>query len=168
LTRDVPAAGRVLDRFWAYLRLLARLHLDPRLRGKLDPSDLVEQRLLQAYQAVDQLRGRTDAEVAAWLRRILARTLAQAVRDFARDKRDVARKRSLDQALGESSARLERWLAAEQSSPGAQAERNEEALGLGVLPLLLPGVPDVEGKVPGDAEAEGVVGTLDEDPGDAL
>ena len=130
MTRDVPADGRVLDRFRAYLRLLARLHLDPRLRGKLDPSDLVQQTLIRAYQALDQLRGRTDAEVAAWLRQILARTLAQAVRDFARDKRDVARELSLEQALGESSARLERWLVAEQSSPIDQAERNEEALRL--------------------------------------
>jgi RNA polymerase sigma-70 factor (ECF subfamily) len=130
MARDAPPDGQLLDRFRAYLRLLARLHLDPRLRGKLDPSDLVQQALLQAYQALDQLRGRNDAEVAGWLRQILARALAQAVRDFARDKRDVARELSLEQALGESSARLERWLAAEQSSPGDQAERNEEALRL--------------------------------------
>lgn len=122
--------GQELERFRAYLRLLARLHLDSRLRGKLEPSDLVQQTLLQAYQALEQFRGRSDAELAAWLRQILARALAQAVRDFARLRRDVARERSLEAALADSSARLDAWLAAEQSSPSQQAQRNEEALRL--------------------------------------
>jgi RNA polymerase sigma-70 factor (ECF subfamily) len=130
MTDQTPPNGRLLERFGAYLRLLARLHLDPRLRGKLDPSDLVQQTLLQAHQALAQWRGRSEGEMAAWLRCILARTLAQAVRDFARGKRDVAREQSLEQALGESSLRLERWLAAEQSSPSERVERNEEALRL--------------------------------------
>jgi RNA polymerase sigma-70 factor (ECF subfamily) len=124
------AVGPTLERFRAYLRLLARLHLDPRLQGKLDPSDVVQQTLLQAYQALDQFRGRTDAELAAWLRQILANHLAMAVRAFARARRHLAREQSLDAALAESSARLDAWLAAEQSSPSERAERNEDALRL--------------------------------------
>jgi RNA polymerase sigma-70 factor (ECF subfamily) len=130
MDQDAPPGGRDLEHFRAYLRLLARLHLDPRLRGKLDPSDVVQQTLLQAYQAQAGFRGQGDAELAAWLRQILARNLAHAVRDLGRAKRDVGRERSLEAALEASSARLEAWLAAEQSSPSQQAAQNEQLLRL--------------------------------------
>jgi RNA polymerase sigma-70 factor (ECF subfamily) len=126
--QQTPDNAPALERYRAYLRFLARLHLDPRLQGKLDASDVVQQTLLQAHQARDQFRGQNEGELAAWLRRILANTLAMAVRDFARNKRDVAREQSLEQALTDSSSRLDAWLAAEQSSPSQRAERNQEAL----------------------------------------
>jgi RNA polymerase sigma-70 factor (ECF subfamily) len=130
--------ARDLERFREYLLLLARLQLDPRWQAKLDPSDVVQQTLLQAYQARDQFRGQSAAELAAWLRQILARVLANVARDLGRDKRDVGRERSLEAALEESSARLEGWLAAEQSSPSESVERHERLLRLAEALAQLP------------------------------
>jgi RNA polymerase sigma-70 factor (ECF subfamily) len=109
----------------AYLLLLARQQVGP--ADRLNPSDLVQQTLLDAFRQRDQFRGTTPAELAAWLRRILAGHLADARRRLHTDKRDVARERSLDAALEASSARLEAFLAADQSSPSERAERHEQA-----------------------------------------
>ena len=126
--KEPSAVELDLEQHRDYLRVLARLQLSPALRGKLDPSDVVQLTLLKAHQAIGQFRGHTAAELAAWLRQILARTLANAVRDQGRGRRDMARERSLERALEESSARLGAWLVADQSSPSQRAVRDEQAL----------------------------------------
>ena len=118
--------GPNLERFRAYLRLLARMQLGPRLQGKLDPSDLVQQTLLKAHAKRDQFRGKTDAELAAWLRAILANQIADALRRFGRQ--GGTRERSLEEALEQSSARLDAWLAAERSSPSQRFVRQEQLI----------------------------------------
>jgi RNA polymerase sigma-70 factor, ECF subfamily len=122
------APGGVPGKFRPYLELLARLHLDPRLQAKLDPSDVVQQTLLEAYQKREQFRGQSDAEWMAWLRQTLAHNLADAVRAFHRAKRDVSRERSLQEAIQASSTLLGAWLAADQSTPSQQAAEHERAV----------------------------------------
>jgi RNA polymerase sigma-70 factor (ECF subfamily) len=128
-----------LDHFRSYLLLLARIRLDRKLQGKLDASDIVQQTMMEAHQALESFRGENVAAQAAWLRQILARNLANAVRDLTREKRDVGRERSLQAGLDESASHLEGWLVADQSSPSQQAERHERAL---LLAQALANLPD--------------------------
>jgi RNA polymerase sigma-70 factor (ECF subfamily) len=129
-----PALGR----FRGYMLLLARQQLDSRLHGKLDPSDIVQQTLLEAYKDRGRFRGGSDAELAGWLRRILARNLCDALRQLTAAKRDVAREYSIEQELQASSVVLARWLAAEQSSPSEQAMWHEDLLRLAAALATLP------------------------------
>lgn len=141
MTGEEKSAGPTLNRFRAYLVLLARLHLDPDLRHRVDPSDIVQQTLLEAHQKRMQFRGSSDAELAAWLRQVLVHNLADAVRALGRARRDRSRERSLETALAESSARLQEWLAAEQSSPSQRAMRNED---LAQLAAALDQLPEAQ------------------------
>jgi RNA polymerase sigma-70 factor (ECF subfamily) len=116
MTQD---ATGTLEPFRKYLKVLAELHLDRKLRGKLDPSDVVQQTMLRAYSALAEVRDARPDVLVAWLRRILARTLADAVKHYERDKRDVALERSLEAELDRSASGLAAWLAADQTSLAA-------------------------------------------------
>jgi RNA polymerase sigma-70 factor (ECF subfamily) len=100
--------------------------MGPDLQGKVDPSDLAQQTLLKAHQNREQFRGQTDAQLGAWLRRILANELVDALRRT----HGVADQAVLERSLNDSTARLEALLADESLSPSTQAAQEEELLRL--------------------------------------
>ncbi len=130
--------GRNLEDYREYLRLLAQLQLDQRLQGKIDLSGVVQQTMLEAYQALPKCELQDTDRLAAWLRRILANNLTDEIRKLKTGKRDLSRERSLEAALEQSSNRLQAWLAAEQSSPSGHAQRLEQALHLSAALAKLP------------------------------
>ena len=82
-------AARALGRYRSWLGLLARLQVEPRFRAKFDPSDIVQQTMLEAVRDSPNFRGSTEAELAAWLRKILAHVLL--ARNAALRRRPAAR-----------------------------------------------------------------------------
>jgi len=133
-----PQQSPDLQRYRGYLCALAQIELGRRLRSKVDPSDIVQQSLLEAHQDLTALKGRTEPELVAWLRTILARNLLNTARDYAAQKRDVARERAMSQQLADSSVRLEQFLASEQTTPSQIAIRSEDAEKLAAALAELP------------------------------
>ena len=126
----VSADSVQLGRCVPYLRLLAATGLSPRLQAKLDPSDIVQQTLLQAHQARKSFRGTTRYELMAWVKQILTRNLIKAARDFGRAKRDVDRELSLETALQTSWLKVDQVLAKSDRSPLDRMRGDEEQLQL--------------------------------------
>src|SRR5262245_8186660 len=109
-----------LENYREYLHLLARRHLNARLRRNVDASDLVHETFRKAHQNRDQFRGQTEAEWRAWLRRILANTFKDWAAKFGHEP-------EIQRALGESSVRLEEWVADKaQSTPSEHVRKDEQ------------------------------------------
>src|SRR6266852_7307845 len=79
---DSTGLGELLELYRSYLGLLARLQIGPRLQGKVDPADLVQETFLKAHQNFGLFEGRTEREFVGWLRQILAANLAMLVRRY--------------------------------------------------------------------------------------
>lgn len=136
--QDDATSGDDLRRYDEYLRLIARWQLEPRFQGKVDLSGVVQQTLIEAHREKEKLSGQDEPQRMAWMRRALANNLKDAIRRVQMPGQTVLREQSLETALDSSSAHLERWLAAEQTSPSQQAVRGEQLLqlaeGLAQLP----------------------------------
>lgn len=116
--------GTLLELYRNYLHLLARTQIDLHMQGRVDPSDLVQETLLEAYRDFGQFRGGTEAELLAWLRRILVHNLARvAEKHLGARKRDARRQVSLHRLaeLERSSDQVDAALASQATSAGGRS-----------------------------------------------
>ena len=117
-----------LGQYRSYLRRKA-MGISPQYRGKIEPSDIVQQTLMEAHQKIDQFRGSSEPEMANWLSQMLSHNIADAVRSLRRLKRDIAKERRLDR--GKSSVVLAAdWLASDQSTPSLCVHKSEQQVRL--------------------------------------
>jgi RNA polymerase sigma-70 factor, ECF subfamily len=124
------------ERYRGYLLYLARQYVAGELRGKLDPSGVVQQTLLEAHAAADLLAQLDSPQRLRWLRTALARNLADEAKRLRAGKRDARRERPID--MDASASRLEALLAAQQSTPSQQADHAEQLLRLADALTALP------------------------------
>lgn len=122
-----PARTQWLLKYEPWLRVLARQEMHRRLASKFDPSDVVQQTMMAAWQAWDQLEAEDEPHRLAWLRQILAHQLAHQVRHYeGTAKRSIEREQSLQESLDQSAARLDAMIPARDPSPSSQAVASEQ------------------------------------------
>jgi RNA polymerase sigma-70 factor (ECF subfamily) len=122
---DRPALERLLERFRPDLRALIDCRLDPRLRARLDPSDLVQEAQLEVVRRMDDYLARRPMPFHLWVRKTAYQRLLNARRDHGRRAR-----RSVDRELplpDRSSVLLARPLFARGPSPSQHLEAKEFA-----------------------------------------
>lgn len=124
---EMPVRDSQWVKYQPWLRLQARLQIDAHFRGKFDESDIAQQTMIEAWRSQSNFRGDSEPERIAWLRQILARVLGHEVRRFrGTQKRDIAKERSLEQSIAESSRMLGQMVAGNGPTPSQVLQQNEE------------------------------------------
>jgi RNA polymerase sigma-70 factor (ECF subfamily) len=121
-----PASTFHPELYRGWLMCLARAQWNDVLLNWGEPSDLVQQTILEAHEKQKDFTGNSPNVYAAWLKGILLNNLLDANRALHRKKRDSNLKRSLEAALDESSSRLGINLALDDPSPSALAAAAEQ------------------------------------------
>ena len=119
--------------------LLARTGIDASIRGKADPSDLVQETLLKATQNIQTFRGKTEPELAGWLRQILSQNLVDLVRRHGGVKGSLAREQSINDLLDRSSDALEAVISRHSGSAGSLPFGRDPGV---LLAEAMAGLPD--------------------------
>ncbi|KAA5537964.1 sigma-70 family RNA polymerase sigma factor [Roseiconus nitratireducens] len=116
---DSAAIGELLESYRGYLRSIARRRMSGSLVPRLDPSDLVQQTMLEAHQGIEGILTSEHDHLKMTLRRILTCNIANAIRDhLLTDKRAQGRECAGSGLLQERSGGL--------TSPSLAMVRKEE------------------------------------------
>lgn len=128
---DAHARSELLESFRPYVRLLVRARHDSRLQARLGDSDLIQDALLEVHKHFDRFTGGTTAELAAWLKVVVTRTVGRTLRShLGAGKRDVGREQGVENLAD---------LAMDAgSTPSAMAVRHEQTAQLARCLARLP------------------------------
>jgi RNA polymerase sigma-70 factor (ECF subfamily) len=149
---ETDALGELCALYRNYLRMIVRTGLGPRLRERVELSDVVQEALVEVVRQFPQFTGQNEAALVGWLRRLVGQKLADLGRYHSRAKRSAGGPAvPLDApwepgAVADSNAgggRLLDVLALSQTSPSEAASRRE------LIVLLADALADLAG---GEAE----------------
>jgi RNA polymerase sigma-70 factor (subfamily 1) len=134
---ESAALGELCALYRNYLRMVVRTGLGPKLRERVELSDVVQEALVEVVRQFPQFTGQNEAALVGWLRRLVGQKLADLGRYHSRAKRtgsgsDVPLDAPYDAAAGggglnagEGGGRLLDMLALSQTSPSEAASRRE-------------------------------------------
>ncbi|HZW35255.1 MAG TPA: sigma-70 family RNA polymerase sigma factor [Isosphaeraceae bacterium] len=149
---ESAALGELCALYRNYLRMVVRTGLGPRLRERVELSDVVQEALVEVVRQFPQFTGQNEAALVGWLRRLVGQKLADLGRYHSRAKRaGEATALPLDAAPdagggrpSEESGRLLDMLALSQTSPSQAASKREQFV---LLADAFAGLPEAEADV---------------------
>jgi len=150
---ESEALGELCALYRNYLRMIVRTGLGPRLRERLELSDVVQEALVEVVRQFPQFTGQNEAALIGWLRRLVGQKLADLGRYHSRSKRtgtgntlplDAPWEAGGIERQSEGGGRLLDVLALSQTSPSEAASRRELIV---LLADALAALPETESDV---------------------
>ena len=118
---DTNALDQILQSHRGYLRRLLEVHMDAEMRGRIDPSDLIQETHIVVSRRIDEFLETRPASFRVWLRgKAMDRLIDARRKHIGADKRSVRREVALSEA---SSMALANSVLSQQ--PGDAAQREE-------------------------------------------
>ena len=126
---DAEAVAEVLETFRSRISRMVAVRMDPRLRGRLDASDVIQDTFLEVHNRIGDYRKRQDMPFFLWVRFLAGQKLTQMHRrHLGAGQRDA--RRELPDALravpGATTATLAGALMASGVTPSEEAMRMED------------------------------------------
>ena len=126
---DPEAVAEILEEFRGRIGRMLAVRMDPRLRGRLDASDVIQDTFLEVHDRIGDWRARGDLPFFLWVRFLAGQKLTQmhrkhlgtAQRDARRELPDALRS-----APGATTATLAGALVASGVTPSEQIMRLED------------------------------------------
>lgn len=115
------AEWEMIRSYQELLLSVASSRIQPKFRARLDPADVVQNALFQAFRALR--KGSRPNDLKHWLLDILGKKIIDAVRQCTAQQRDINREAPANE-VGATTSDLA-WLAGEITSPSEGAVRNE-------------------------------------------
>ena len=129
----------LLNRYRPLLHLHVRqLQLGRLYQARFDSSDIVQESLLLAVRAWDQVAARQEAEQVRWLQTIVRNVLVDFVREHGAAKRDPRLEQTVCDAAEDWDTPLAAYLSTSEPGPGTLMMRQEELLRLAAAVDQLP------------------------------
>ncbi len=128
-----------IGRLRPWLQTIADRELPARLRGRIDPSDIVQQTLMKAWEGESDFHGSTQEQRLAWLRTIMKNTIRdQHRRLLGSVKRGSGREQLATELFTEDKPGLSAFASAQGPTASDEVVALEDALTLAKAMEQLP------------------------------